>query len=278
MKKFYIVALTIIIPVTVIFGILYATKNTTNPLEYLYLEIFSSFSLGLVIILFGIIFEDLWQREKSKKRLKSELNLINENLKNVFSRIESPWNFDNTTPSFYFDSSHINKIHDLLYDNNQRWYKFILEYKELLRKEFKKSIVLTNLYKFNSIFNFGQILGEKIDQSVKQLLLNPSLAADKRQGNIIEIQTWNEYYDQNFLFYRSCFIEIDQNSVFFESIRYINTSINMQRIEGAYSEANLLLDSRSSSYTELKKDILKLRETRKQLLKLSEKMYNVLVK
>jgi len=252
------------------------TPDKGVAIQNLILETYSSLVLGVLIVIFGLAFENFWQKNKDKTKLNSNLILLKENLKYVFLRAETPWNFGNTSSSFYFDYSHINKIHDLLYENNQKWNKFILEYKERFSKDFYKNETLKLLNVFDGKFNQAEILGEKIDWSIKKLLLNPTLTAQKRSGYHSEIETFNSYYDQNYLFYRSAFIEIDKTRVFFDSIRYIRTPINMQQIDGAYIEAESTMNSKSEECKKVKKDIMALRKSRKELLKITSKIEKTL--
>lgn len=274
MKRLY----TIIIVgfVSVSFCYYHITPDKDIAIQNLILETYSSFVLGLLIIVFGIFFENLWQKNKDKTKLNNNFILLKENLKYVFLRAETPWNFGNTSSSFYFDYSHINKIHDLLYDNNQIWYKFILEYKERFAKDFCKNETLKLLNIFDGKFNEGQILGEKIDWSIKKLFLNPALAAEKESCSISKIEISNLYYDQNYLFYRSAFIQVDKTRVFFDSIRYIRTPITIRQIDGAYIEAESKMNSKSKEYIKLKKDIIALRKCRKELLTITSKIKKTL--
>lgn len=228
----------------------------------LIIEIIGSFLLALVVFLLGSQIEKNWREKTHKDNLENKLNLLRKQVKRMFKRHESSWNFNNTMPTFYFDKSYINSLYELLTYNNRKWEEILIDYNHSFNKKSKENLVNMLLSFLDKIEN-ALIFAEQVDQYLKSKIIAPKLAAIKESGYSQDVYHGDITEPFNYLIYRAYLNDISETEIIMGLGQVPGVTDISKRVQRATSEIEKIL----TNNPELKSLIKKLKTYKKDVLK-----------
>ncbi len=164
----------------------------------LVMQIFAGLVLAIAVFWISEYLKEESRKENTKEKLKRDHHKLVVNLKRLFRRQNSPWNFGNMGPSFYLDGGKIYQIYEFLTKNNRFWEIRLIEYGE----EIKKDRMVHIVRKFVRLVEETLVTTEKMDTVIKKHL-NASLSGEVEASGA-DNKEWprqkNEYFTRYFVF------------------------------------------------------------------------------
>jgi hypothetical protein len=142
-------------------------------------ELRNGLLLALIVSTASKLLEETRAKKASQDQARHKISILVGLLKNTFRRRKSGWNFRNESPSFYFDSDWINPLYDLLTHNSREWEVFLQEYNNRFAND---NDLIEALDEFIKLMDNALINGEKLDSTLRDKIIAPTLAASLSSG------------------------------------------------------------------------------------------------
>lgn len=220
------------------------------------LSLINGFVLALMVFVASILIEEKRRKEIKAQEGDLEILKLTNILKNVFNRGKSLWNFTNRTPTFYFDDSWINPLYDLLTQNKREWDTFLREY----RIDDDKNVLSQELIEFVDIMELALINAENLDNSLRKIKLNPSLAASMESGYSADRNEAKQNSEFGYWVFRATWAGLNSTKILFGMTVATDRQLKIERIDGLMIEAISL--GETDDFSEL---VLKLKKDRKRM-------------
>lgn len=241
------VTILVVLSVIILLVSFYLPKAPiTKFLQSLIPTLLGSFFFGCLIFLF----EQKFREEVQKKQVSDDINVLKKIIKRMYERNESSWNFSNHGPSFYFDGSRFNQLHDILTNDHRYWENKLLVFKSFFGEKDK---LVNKLVEFLNKFELALIHAENLDNELKSTIIAPENAAEKGQfHHEHELLQANENAKLKYFVFRASWLNINSTQILFGVTLSTTTHLPIIKLDSLSKEAQTSLEKYQSLNTLLK--------------------------